>query len=108
MSLERHRTRPGTYASYIVVQNYKKNGKRIRPYETVKPIAEKLHLDIDHSCDRDDAGCAADKIHKASKNGAKRILVCWEHKRLSDIADKLGVDGLGTYEGVCARLEGKV
>lgn len=65
-------------------------------------------MDIDHSCDRDDAGCAADKIHKASKNGAKRILVCWEHKRLSDIADKLGVDGLGTYEGVCARSDGKV
>ena len=63
-------------------------------------------LTVEAYCD--DAGCAADKIHKASKNGAKRILVCWEHKRLSDIADKLGIDGLGTYEVVCARSDGKV
>ena len=30
----------------------------------------------------------------AVKNGAKTVLVCWEHKVLSDIAHKLGVDDL--------------
>lgn len=79
---------------YIISQDYKSNGKRIRPYDTVKPLADKMGLEVDHSCDRDDEDCAGDAIKKAAEKGAKRILVCWEHKMLSDIADKLGVDDL--------------
>lgn len=70
------------------------NGRRIRPYLTVKPLANKLHMDVDHSCDRDEPECAVDAIQKAVKNGAKRILVCWEHRLLTDIAKKLGIKDL--------------
>lgn len=80
----------------IFTQDYKSNGKRIRPYDTVKPLADRLGISIDHSCDRNDQKCAAKKIQKAAKKGAKRILVCWEHHALSDIAEELGVKGL-TY-----------
>ena len=79
---------------FIMAQDYKSNGKRIRPYDTVKPLADKMGLAVDHSCDRDDEDCAEDLIKRAAKNGARRILVCWEHKVLSDIAHKLGVDDL--------------
>ena len=78
----------------IITQDYKSNGKRIRPYDTVKPLAQRLGLDIDHHCDRDDADCAAKAIKKAVDKGAKRVLVCWEHHALSDIAKEFGVKGL--------------
>lgn len=78
----------------IFTQDYKPNGKRIRPYDTVKPLADHLGLPIDHHCDRDDEACAIHAITKAARRGAKRILVCWEHDALSDIAERLGVPGL--------------
>ena len=78
----------------IITQDYKPNGKRIRPYDTVKPLADHLGLTIDHHCDRDDEACAIHAITKAARRGAKRILVCWEHDALSDIAERLGVPGL--------------
>lgn len=78
----------------IITQDYKSDGRRIRPYDTVKPLARRLGLTIDHHCDRDDDDCAADTVAKAAKNGAQTILVCWEHDALSDIADKLGIDDL--------------
>ena len=79
---------------FIMAQDYKSNGKRIRPYDTVKPLADKMGLAVDHSCDRDDEDCAADLIKRAAGNGARRILVCWEHKVLSDIAEELGIKKL--------------
>ncbi|PKI84770.1 hypothetical protein MVES_000920 [Malassezia vespertilionis] len=79
---------------YIIVQDYKSNGKRIRPYMTVKGLGKKLNINVDHHCDRDDEDCALDSIKKAVSKGAKRVLVCWEHDALSDIAELLGVDGL--------------
>lgn len=78
----------------IITQDFKSDGSRIRPYDTAKPLADRLGLTIDHHCDRDDDDCAADTVSDAAKNGAKTILVCWEHDALSDIADKLGIDDL--------------
>ena len=79
---------------YIIAQDYKSNGKRIRPYETVKPLADKLGLTVDHHCDKKDEDCVYDTIKEQSKKGKRSILVCWEHKRLSDIADELDIDDL--------------
>lgn len=93
-----------TLNSYILAQNYFPSGRRIRPYDTVKPLADDLGLKVDHHCERDDARCVRRAIRKASKKGARRILVCWEHKELSRIAKKLGVHGLGTCRGRHAQL----
>lgn len=49
---------------------------------------------MDHHCDRDDEECAANTVADAVKNGAKTVLVCWEHKVLSDIAEELGIKKL--------------
>ncbi|WFD19600.1 hypothetical protein MCAP1_001834 [Malassezia caprae] len=78
----------------IITQDFKSDGSRIRPYDTAKPLADRLGLTIDHHCDRDDDDCAADTVSDAAKKGAKTILVCWEHDALSDIADNLGIDDL--------------
>lgn len=78
----------------IITQDFKSDGSRIRPYETVKPLADRLGLTIDHHCDRDDDDCAADTVSDAADDGAKTILICWEHDALSDIADQLGIDDL--------------
>ncbi|WFD30426.1 hypothetical protein MSPP1_001445 [Malassezia sp. CBS 17886] len=76
----------------ILVQDYKSSGKRIRPYETVKGLGKKLGIPVDYHCDRDDAKCAVKQIAHDVRKGAKRILVCWEHDALADIAALLGVE----------------
>lgn len=80
---------------YILAQDYKSNGKRKRPYDTVKPLADKLGLTVDHDCDRDKPKCVRKKVDKYS--GDKNILICWEHSALSDIVDKLGVKDVPSY-----------
>ena len=72
-----------------------KDGKRARPLDTVKPLADQLGLKVDTSCDRDDPKC----VKKAVKNykGDGNILICWEHNALTDIAKKLGDDNAPTY-----------
>lgn len=80
--------------SAIFAQDFKKSGKRIRPFATVEPLGERLGIEVHHKCDRDDVDCAVDSISKAVDDGAKRVLVCWEHDTLSDIADKLGIKDL--------------
>lgn len=99
---------------YILVQDYdRSDGSRRRPYDTVKPIAKDLGLRVDHHCDRDDTACvlrtlaafdereteqlSAETARVSQASGKKRkgrgrkaILVCWEHKRLSNISKALG------------------
>lgn len=89
------RVRGHVDGSAIITQDYKSSGKRIRPYETVKPLADELGLKIDHHCDRDDTSCAIKAINSAVSDGAQRVLVCWEHKALDDIAEALGLKSFG-------------
>lgn len=44
-------------------------GKRQRPYDTVKPLADDLGMDVDISCDRDDPDCVADVVRNYSGSG---------------------------------------
>lgn len=76
------------------MENFFSDGRRTRPYDTVRPLASALRLKIDHHCERDDAKCVRRAVRNASANGKKNILVCWEHKMLGEIADKLGYDDL--------------
>ncbi|KAJ4298922.1 hypothetical protein N0V90_004165 [Kalmusia sp. IMI 367209] len=74
--------------THIMAQTPKSDGKRQRPYDTVKPLADDLGLTVDISCDRDDSKCVEDVVKGYTASG--NILICWEHDALSDIVDELG------------------
>ncbi|KAJ5247680.1 phosphoglycerate mutase family protein [Penicillium chermesinum] len=80
---------------YILAQRPKKNGKRARPYETVKPLAEDLGIEVDTSCDRDDPACVKEAVE--SYEGGGNILICWEHHRMTDLAEELGFEDAPLY-----------
>lgn len=59
------------------------------------PLAEKIGLEVDISCDRDDKKCvrkAIDKFQERKENKGKGVLISWEHDALSEIAEELDVD----------------
>lgn len=101
----------GHKIDFIMAQDFKPNGKRKRPFETVAPLAKALDIPLDHTCDRDDEKCAAKKIQKHARR-SENVLVVWEHKRLSDIAERLGVTGLSypekRYDVIFKLRDGKV
>ncbi|PMB64531.1 hypothetical protein BM221_009370 [Beauveria bassiana] len=71
------------------------DGKRQRPLDTVKPLAADLGLSVDTHCDRDDPKCVKKAVQ--NYNGDGNILICWEHKALTDLAEKLGADNVEDY-----------
>lgn len=78
---------------YIIAQAYKPDGKRSRPYETVKPLADYLGLDVDLHCEREDGDCVAKRaIHEVQKG--HNVLICWQHRALTGVARSLGIHGL--------------
>ncbi|KAF4633747.1 hypothetical protein G7Y89_g4369 [Cudoniella acicularis] len=83
---------------YIIAQKPKADGSRERPLLTVQPVATDLGLTVDTSCDRDDAGCVATLIASLDASKLKKnILICWEHKALSDIVAAMGSANPPTY-----------
>jgi hypothetical protein len=68
----------------IIAQPSNANHPSKRPIGTVKPLAKKLGLGIEHGCDGSDIKCVQDLI----KQGNGPILIAWEHKRLSKIIKK--------------------
>ncbi|KAI9369434.1 hypothetical protein BJX61DRAFT_545589 [Aspergillus egyptiacus] len=85
----------GYNIGYIMAQKPKKNGKRIRPYLTVLPVAKDLGLEVDISCDRNDTDCVKDAIGAYQGNG--NILICWQHGALTDIIEALGAEAAPEY-----------
>ncbi|KAJ5179271.1 phosphoglycerate mutase family protein [Penicillium capsulatum] len=80
---------------YILAQRPKSNGKRARPYDTVKRLATDLGLEVDIHCDRDDAWCVRKSIERFK--GPGNILICWEHHRMTHLVEELGNDDAPTY-----------
>lgn len=81
----------------IMAQKPKSDGRRKRPYDTVHPLAKSLGLKVDTSCDRDDMKCVRNVIKKYKGRG--NVLICWEHKRLTDILIELGMRHPPKYPG---------
>ncbi|KAJ5157923.1 phosphoglycerate mutase family protein [Penicillium canariense] len=65
------------------------------PYDTVLPLAESLGLDVDTSCERDDADCVQSVVDSYTGDG--KILICWEHNELTNIVTALGDSDAPSY-----------
>lgn len=72
-----------------------KDGSQQRPYDTVEPLAQDLGLTVDVSCQRDDSDCVRDVVD--AYDGPGNILVCWEHKQLTNLVTALGDNDAPTY-----------
>eukprot|EP01117_Protostelium_nocturnum_P007773 TRINITY_DN2782_c0_g1_i1.p1 TRINITY_DN2782_c0_g1~~TRINITY_DN2782_c0_g1_i1.p1 ORF type:complete len:192 (+),score=58.26 TRINITY_DN2782_c0_g1_i1:332-907(+) len=82
----------------IMAMKPKSDGKEQRPYDTVKPLADDLRMKVDISCKRDDGDCVHDVVKQWNEGSVRgNILICWEHKALTDIASALKVDNPPTY-----------
>ncbi|KAJ5203624.1 uncharacterized protein N7498_004503 [Penicillium cinerascens] len=72
----------------VLTARHHADGKRARPYETVKLLASDLSLEVDISCQRNDYKCVTDAIE--GYHGEGNILICWEHHRMTHIIEDLG------------------
>ncbi|KAL7939915.1 hypothetical protein V8C35DRAFT_18732 [Trichoderma chlorosporum] len=85
------RTVFGASSSYdiqYIIAEKPKDGSRIRPLDTVTPLAQDLGLTVDTSCGKTDSDCVADLVD--NYDGSGNILICWEHGELTNIAESLG------------------
>jgi hypothetical protein len=78
------------------------DGHDERPYLTVLPLANSLELKTaDNSFDirfkRDKSQKVADAVNNFQ--GPGNILICWEHKALTDLAAAIGVTNPPEYDG---------
>lgn len=65
----------------------------------MKPLARSLPLVPDTSREREETGqVAADILEYLNTDGAGDVLICWEHKRLRDIATAFGVKKAPDYD----------
>ena len=82
---------------HIMAQTPQTSGKQQRPYDTVLPLAKSLNMTVDTSCQRDDSACVADVV--GNYTGTGNILICWQHKQLTNITAALGDANAPTYPG---------
>jgi len=61
-----------------------------RPIETVTPLANALHLAIDHDYKRKQIPQMASDILGNSAYDGKTVVICWEHHAIPDIVDAFG------------------
>ncbi|KAE9990997.1 hypothetical protein EG327_000654 [Venturia inaequalis] len=72
----------------IIAQRPQPDGSRKRPYDTVLPLSRDLGLKVDTHCERDDVACVGETVRGYTGRG--NILVCWEHRTMSNITYLLG------------------
>jgi hypothetical protein len=63
---------------------------RRRALDTVAPLARKLGIAVNTECDRDEAACLANLVSAALAKHDGDVLVCWEHKQLTELVKALG------------------
>ena len=82
------------HVAALISQDFKQDGRRSRPYQTLLPLSKALNLPIHHHCDREDAECVNDLVEKYVSRG-ENVLISWQHTALTKIAKRLGVKGMG-------------
>jgi hypothetical protein len=63
----------------------------IRSIQTVTPLAHTLHLTIHQELDTHEVKELVSTILNSPEYDGKVVLICWEHKRIPEIATELGV-----------------
>jgi hypothetical protein len=80
----------------IYAQRPKGPTSSLRSIQTVKPLADALHLRVNDSFERDDfKNMVDDIVHKKEYEG-RMVLICWEHKVIPEIALEFGVEDAPT------------
>ena len=64
---------------------------------TVEPLAESLGLKVNKDIHRDSSEEVAQAVR--AFQGPGNILICWEHKALTNIATAIGVQDAPEYDG---------
>jgi hypothetical protein len=63
----------------------------IRSIQTVTPLARALHLKIHQDLDTHEVKELVSTILNSAEYDGKVVLICWEHKRIPEIASEFGV-----------------
>jgi len=77
-------------AIYAQAQKHEDSSKR--SIQTVTPLADALHLKINHSFERDDFKDMVKEINRDEKYEGHTVLICWEHKVIPKIAKEFGAE----------------
>eukprot|EP00467_Chlorarachnion_reptans_P026162 CAMPEP_0114512528 /NCGR_PEP_ID=MMETSP0109-20121206/15030_1 /TAXON_ID=29199 /ORGANISM="Chlorarachnion reptans, Strain CCCM449" /LENGTH=171 /DNA_ID=CAMNT_0001692231 /DNA_START=36 /DNA_END=551 /DNA_ORIENTATION=+ len=84
------------FADYGITHLFAFDDKHTRrPVETITPLSKALGLPIDTSIGRDDVKGLRKAIENLPSNAI--VLVCWEHKVLTEVAEELGVADAPKY-----------
>ncbi|MGZ3658342.1 MAG: histidine phosphatase family protein [Bdellovibrionota bacterium] len=75
----------------LFAQKPKADGSQIRPFETLKYVAEGFRQEINTTFERDDVSGIVKEIRENPAYQGKLVVVCWEHNVMEDIAAGLGV-----------------
>jgi hypothetical protein len=70
-----------------------------RPLETLQYVSQSLGLPINDQYTKDDVPDLVNKIMNDETLNGKFVVICWEHKVLSDIAASFGVVPTPKYPG---------
>lgn len=63
-----------------------------RPIETITPLAQALHLRINHDYEDRETAKVADDV-MSGKYAGKVVLICWHHGEIPHLAQAFGVEG---------------
>ena len=74
----------------IYAQAQKKETSSVRSIETVKPLADALHLKVNESFTRDEYKSMVEEILQKKEYEGRTVLICWEHKVIPDMAAEFG------------------
>jgi broad specificity phosphatase PhoE len=74
----------------IYAQSQRRSTSSRRSIQTVKPLADALHLKVEDHVDRDAFELMIDEIKHKKEYEGHTVLICWEHKVIPEIAKALG------------------
>src|SRR5260221_4153375 len=84
----------------IYAQAQKKATSSVRSFQSVKPLADALHVTVNQSYTRDQHKNMVDEIVHENAYEGHTVLICWEHKVIPDMAAEFGVeDAPKTWHG---------
>lgn len=75
----------------------KSTSKSARPMQTVQPLADSLGLSVDESWNTEDYAALAAAMREKIEYQGRRMLICWRHDTLPQLARALGAAEAGPW-----------